>query len=313
MECFASRVHQLGLMALVSFCCLLIVSSSAIAAEPLVWKFAEGDTYRYQMVQGMETTMDLGPDGATTSAVKQTIDMTWEINSVDEEGTAVLTQTIDRMQMEIKAPGQGEVHFDTASEEPAQGFAAMLAPSLKSMTKSPFKLTMTSRGEITTVEVPEALIETLSQGPGAALLGSLATEEGFKETIAQSSITLPTSEELVEGHQWTTSYEMETPAAGKITTETTYEYKGSREIEEQQMEVFLPTVMTQFGEGLEPNGASISVKSQESTGEVLFNRTAGRLESTSIHQLIDMTVTVGGTTVNQHIDQTISFRALREE
>jgi len=313
MNCFASRVRQLKSLALVSFCCLVISSRGAIAAEPLVWKFVEGDTYRYQMIQEMESTMDLGPGGATTSTVKQTIDMTWEINSVEETGTADLTQTIDRVQMEITAPGQGEVHFDTASEEPAQGFSAMLAPSLKAMTKSPFKVTMTIRGEITAVEIPEALIETMSQGSGEALLGSLVTEEGFKKTIAQSSIILPTPEELVEGHQWTTSFEMDSPAAGKVVTETTYEYQGSREIEGQQMEVFLPTLKTRFAEGIQPNGATISVTSQETTGEILFNRSVGRLESTSIHQLIDMMVTVGDTEVNQRINQTISFRATKDK
>jgi len=312
MNCFVSHARQHGLLALVIFCGLLIFSS-ATAAEPLVWKFFEGETLSYQMIQEMETTMDLGPGGATTSAVKQTIDMTWEINSVDEEGTAILTQTIDRVQMKITAPGQGEVHFDTASEEPAQGFSAMLAPSLKAMTKSSFQVTMTSRGEITAVEVPEALIETMSQGSGGALLGSFATKEGFKETIVQSSITLPTPEELVEGHQWTTSFEMDSLAAGKVTTETTYEYQGSREIGGQQMEVFLPTLKTRFGEGLQPNGATINVKKQEATGEILFNRTAGRLDSKLIHQLIDMTVTVGGTEVNQRIDQTISFRVVKNE
>jgi len=299
--------------ALVSRVCLLawsvfIFSGQATAAEPLLWKFVEGDSYHYQMIQDMKTTMNLGPGGETTSAVKQTIDMVWNVDSVDENGTAVLTQSINRVQLDITAPGQGDVHFDTASEEPAQGFAAMLAPSLMAMTKTPLKVTMTSRGEITAVEIPEALLKAMSQGPGAALLGSLATEDGFKETLAQNSLTLPPADQLVEGHQWSTSFVMENPVAGKILTETTYQYQGSRDVEGQKLEVFVPTSVTRFGDENLPNGASLRVENQETTGEILFNRSAGRLDSTSIHQRIDLVITVGGNEVNQHLDQTIKFR-----
>jgi len=298
---------------LVSRVCLLawsifVISCQATAAEPLLWKFVEGDSYNYQMIQDMKTTMNLGPGGETTSAVKQTIDMVWNVDSVDDNGTAVLTQSINRVQLDITAPGQGDVHFDTDSEEPAQGFAAMLVPSLMAMTKNPLKVTMTSRGEITAVEVPAALLEAMSQGPGGALLGSFATEDGFKDVLAQSSLTLPPADQLVEGHQWSTAFVMENPVAGRILTQTTYEYQGPRDVAGQQMEVFVPTVATRFGEENLPNGASLRVKDQETTGEILFNRSAGLLDSTSIHQRMDLRITVGGNVVNQHIDQTIKFR-----
>jgi len=297
-------------IALFSFCWLSVAVN---AAEPLLWKFVEGDSYNYQMVQEMKTSMNLGPGGETTSSVKQIIDMVWNINSVDDDGTAAMTQAINRVQMNITAPGQGDVNFDTAEEEPAQGFAAMLAPSLKAMTKTPFKVTMTSRGEITNVEVPAALLESMSQGPGGTMLGSLATEKGFKDAITQNAVTLPLAEELVEGHQWSTSFEIENPVAGKVITETTYEYKGSRDVDGQQLEVFVPTLDTRFGEANLPNGTTLKVKSQETTGEILFSRSAGRLVSTSIHQLLDLEITVGGNVVNQHIDQTIKFRMTNDE
>jgi len=295
--------------ALVSRTCLLawsisVISGAATAAEPLAWKFVEGDTFRTQMVQEMKTTLDLGPGGETTSAVKQTIDMVWEINSVDDEGTASLTQTIDRVRMHITAPGQAEVHFDTTSEEPAQGFSAMLAPLLKAMTRSPFQVTMTSRGET------QALLETISQGPAGTLLGSLATEKGFQETMARNLLILPTAEELVEGHQWTTSLQVENQLVGNITALATYEYQGSREIEGQTMEVFVPTLVTQF-EGQEE--LTLRVEEQETTGEILFNSAAGHLDSTSIHQSINLVITSNGNEVNQHLEQTIYFQMTKDD
>ena len=254
----------------------------------------------------MKMTMNVGPGEAATSAIKQTIDMVWEIESVEENGNAVLTQTIERVQMGIAAPGQAEVQYDSSSEEPPQGYAAMLAPMFQAMISAPFKVTMSPRGEIVDVEVPQSLIEAMSQIPGGAMLGSLATEEGFRNMIRQSSILLPKPEELVEGHQWTSSIEMDNPIAGKIITETTYQYQGPREVEGQPMEVFVPSIETKFTGGEGAN--SIAVEKQDATGEILFNRQAGRLESSKIVQQMQMVITVGDNKINQNLDQTISFR-----
>ena len=46
-----SRGYSSRLMALVIF----ILSNSANGAEPLLWKFVEGDSYNYQMIQDMKS------------------------------------------------------------------------------------------------------------------------------------------------------------------------------------------------------------------------------------------------------------------
>ena len=63
--------------------------------------------------------------------------------------------------------------------------------------------------------------------PGAAAMGYLASEDGFKHLVQQGSLTLP--EELTEGKEWTTKVDVKNPIVGTQTIETTYVYKGSRE------------------------------------------------------------------------------------
>ncbi|NOY43226.1 MAG: hypothetical protein GXP26_15505 [Planctomycetes bacterium] len=308
MNLLASQRRVMHLLLLLATGWLISVAGALSAAEPLTWKFEVGGKYHYQMVQEMKMSMDLGPAGETVTSFTQTMDMIWEVEAIDENGTATVTQKISRMRMDITAPGQDTVHYDTESDETPQGYAAMLAPMLKALTSEKFTTTMLPSGEVTEVEVPKSLIEAMSRGPASAMMGGLASEEGFKNMFTQGSLTLPKPEDLVEGHKWSTSMEMANPAVGKIVIDSTYRYAGPREIEGQQFEVFIPTINTSFGVAEEPGAATVKVNKQETTGEILFNRSAGRLESSAINQQMDSTITVAGNTMNQKIDQKVSLK-----
>ena len=234
---------------------LLLSSNAKIAAEDLVWKFEAGKQYDYQMVQEMDMTMNLGPTGNTTTNVKQTMDMKWNVEALDENGTATITQQIHHIQMEITAPGQDTVRYDTNSDETPQGFAGMLAPMLSALTSETFTVTMQPNGEITEVDIPQAFVDAMSRAPGAAMMGGLASKEGLKHLAQQGSLTLPKEADLVEGHEWSNSTEIDNPATGTVKIDTSYRYLGSREVEGQVFEVFAPTINTSFGTGPQANGA----------------------------------------------------------
>jgi hypothetical protein len=292
----------------VATCLLIPFGNAGFAADELIWKFAVGNEYHYQMVQEMDMSMDLGPGGVTTTSMKQTMEMKWKVEALDENGVATVTQKIDRMQMDITAPGQDTVHYDSASDETPQGFAAMLAPMLIALTSEKFTVTMLPNGEITSVDIPKSFLEAISRGPGAAMMGGFATEEGFKNMATQGSLTLPKEEDLVAGHEWSTSMEIANPATGKVSIDTTYRYTGPQEIDGQQFEVFVPTIKTEFGG--EGAVSAIDVTKQETTGEILFNRSAGRLESSTIDQQMEMVITAAGNEINQTIDQKITFKII---
>ncbi|MAT68663.1 MAG: hypothetical protein CMJ58_03990 [Planctomycetaceae bacterium] len=294
---------------LLSLCLTALALPTTLqAAEPLRWKFTAGDVQHYKMTQDMQMTIESGGQKMTTD-MNQDLHMTWEINEVLDNGSAKMVQKINRMKMTMKMPGQ-TLEFDSANPDKAQGpLAAQVGPMFKALTSNAFAVTMSPRGEITDVEIPKELIEALKASPGAAAMGDLASEDGFKHLVQQGSLTLP--EELTEGKQWTTKVDVKNPIVGTQTIETTYVYKGSRDVEGETMEIFAPSMVVDFAAGAGP--VQMEVAGQESEGEILFNRGAGRLESSNINQGMDLKASAAGQESALKIDQKIKLQWISPE
>ncbi len=121
-----------------------------------------------------------------------------------------------------------------------------------------------------------------------------------------------------KGDTWSTKVEMKNPAVGKQTVETTYRYEGSKDIKGTMLAVIKPELKMAFdsqppaakeGEPQQPapqQQMQMKIKEQSSDGEVLFNISAGRLQSTTLNQVVTIEASVGGQPVQQKIDQKIN-------
>jgi hypothetical protein len=154
--------------------------------------------------------------------------------------------------------------------------------------------------------VPESIAEALKNQPGAAQMGDLATPEGFKKLVRQASFVLP--EKLDPGTEWTAKSESNLPAVGTQTAVTTYKYEGAATADGKPMERFTAKLDVKFAGGQVP----VEITNQESSGEILFNRGAGRLESSTIEQLTELKITVADQTISQKIDQNIAMKWVPE-
>ncbi len=272
------------------------IASGATAQEPLRWKFEKGAKFDYNMVQDMTIGSMGGPLGPQNVTMHQELGMTWDVQDVTQEGDAVIQQKIDRVKMKMTLPAPvGAIEYDSSSEKLPVGPAAMLAPMYKAMTQGAFTITMTPRGEITDVKIPEAVVAALKNSPGAAAMGDMASAEGFKKMISQGSLVLPEGPPK-EGEEWTTKVEVNNPAAGKQIVETTYRYVGTKDVEGVQFAEFQPTIKTNF------EGAQVKISEQTSDGEILFNMAEGRLDSSKLEQHVTIEQPGGGQT---KIDQEI--------
>jgi Family of unknown function (DUF6263) len=298
------------LIAFVALGC--VVTGSARAEEPLRWKFKVGEKLDYNMVQEMQ----MSATGATLpqevkTSMRQEMNMTWDVQGVDEKsGEAVIRQKFDRVKMKMSTP-VGAFEYDSKSEEAPTGLGAMIAPMYKAMTEGDFEITMTSRGEVKDVKIPEQVITALKNSPNAAAMGDVATPEGFKKMISQGALVLP-KDAPKKGDSWSTKVDMKNPAVGRQTVETTYRYDGTKDIEGTKFAVIKPQLKMEFGEqpaakeGQPQQPAAqqntMKIKDQTSDGEVLFNIAAGRLQSTSLKQNVTIEANAG---VNMKIDQKI--------
>jgi hypothetical protein len=288
--------------------CVLAVLGSALfvaaagAAEPVVWKFKIGEGNHYRMTQKMTIDIQMGDGASETQDITNVIDMSWIADEVNDDGSARLTQTIDRMRMTIAPKGRDTVEFDSKTTDEPQGFAAMVAPLFRELSRAKFKLTMSQRGKVSDVEVPESLVAALAASPGAAAMGDLATAKGLENTMSRMSLEMP--ETLETGSTWKSTTETNNPALGKQTITIAYEYVGPREKDGVTFEVFEPTLEIAFAGG----SATATIEEQKSSGEVLFNRTAGRLESTTLDHTMKLKLVVAGQTLNQTLTQSTDMQ-----
>ena len=285
------------------------------ADEPLRWKFTVGEKLDYNMVQDMNMSARPARPAVNTT-MHQEMDMTWDVQGVDDEdGEAVIKQKFDRVKMKM-THARGGFEYDSKSEAAPTGLGAMIAPMYKAMTKGEFEITMTARGEVKDVKIPEEVLAALKIRP-ARPRWATSRPRGLQEDdlagCARAARNPPK-----QGETWTTKVEMNNPAVGKQTVETTYTYDGTKEVDGTTYAVIKPQLKMDFeskpaeaAEGQpKPPVPQLSMKiaEQSSDGEVLFNIEKGRLYSTTLQQKVTIDATVNGQTMQQKIDQKIDVK-----
>ena len=162
------------------------------AEEPLRWKFKVGEKLDYNMVQEMQ----MAASGAAVpqemkTSMHQEMNMTWDVQGVDDKsGEAVIRQKFDRVKMKMTTP-VGGFEYDSKSEEAPTGLGAMIAPMYKAMTEGEFEITMTSRGEVKDVKIPEQVIDRTQEFAQRRCDGRHRQRRGFKKMISQGALVLP--------------------------------------------------------------------------------------------------------------------------
>ena len=297
-----------------SLVALFAFTLTSTAAEPMVWKFEVGQEFRYQLVQNMLMNMNAGAAGNMETKTNQTIDMVWIVQSVNEDGSARMKHDIERVQMTMAPPlGEG-YELDTASPDPPNDLAMTISPIFQAMVESDYHVTMTPQGEVKDFEAPEALAEAIKNIPGGG--GMVDTNETLKLMAMQIAVPLPQGA-VEEGASWSTTYETSAAMFGKQTVDTTYTYKGSREVGDKTFEVFSPEIKLTAGAAGQggagqgaagPAGMSGTLKSKNTEGEVFFDRGAGRLDRSHMTQETDMEMKAGGTTLTATIEQTTTVQ-----
>jgi|GEM_PF-1082668 len=287
------------------------ITQTTVANEtPLVWKLQTGDQHQYRLTQTMDMEMTLGQaKRQLQTRLQQVLDMTWEVTEIDAQAAA-LRLSVDRIQIDIIAPGQPEVHYDTASEKAPSGYAAILSPLLKTMTGQPFEACMTTRGEITSFKLPADFEKALKNTPQAGKRSALLSEVGFKNMLQQSSPVLPESKGLKPGHAWTVKIATTKIPLGKLQTETTYNYQGQRQVKETSLEVF--SLATVVKPDQQTGKVQLEITEQAATGEVLFDRAAGRIKSSELRQELQLNFTTANQNTVQKMVQTVVFEQMKK-
>jgi hypothetical protein len=288
---------------------LAFLAGTPAQAEVLLrWKFTAADSWTYTMTMTMQQEMTIG-GMAVKTVVDQTVDYTWAVSSVDKDGSAALSQTIDRLRMDVKS-WQGEqgqtIRFDSASKEKPTGLGAMLAPMVESLIGKAITMRVDPRGDVSDFKVPEDMFAGMKKSPGMEQMGGIFTEDGLKQMTAQAMFKFP-EEKIAKGATWTSLVEMPNPAFGKQKSETTYTYKGPEKVEGQPVETIALKVVTGF-DTPEDSPAQLEIKEQKSTGQAFFDNAQGRLLRSENSSAMKIEITAGGMTFIQDVSVKTSLK-----
>lgn len=296
-----------------SFGWILLVATAALAnvgraeAQDLRYKFEEGQELLFNMKQNIDISLTAeGAEDQKSSfkqAIEQVTEILWTVDEVRDDGTAKISQKVQRIKMNLKATPNVEFQYDSASdEEPTGSIAANLTPILGALVGATFDVTMNSRGEIVEIQVPDDVVQALQKVPNAAQMGGMFSKEGLEKMVQQGSLTFPEGQ-IEPGREWTNSFEVESPGRGTQTVTTKYRYLGQEEVDGQTLDAFAVSLQLDLGEDAAPAGTEVTVQKQESDGKIYFDREEGRMKSSRIDMNMDTEIEAFNQTMTSQMKQ----------
>ena len=149
----------------VSFLACLPPPTSA-SAKSLEWKFAVGNAYQVKLEQAVEqtTTILLQPVQAKTTIEMEVL---WKITAIRPNGDAELSQTLERLSLQVQSADAVDVDYDSAREEQTTESATALHQSIAPLLNTPVQVIMRPDGQIVEVKATEESLEKLRGAGGS--------------------------------------------------------------------------------------------------------------------------------------------------
>jgi hypothetical protein len=280
----------------------VIVPSIADAQTTLRLRFEKGKSTSYVVTQSTKVEQsNLGQ--SIVSSVKQSMQLTMTCDGVEDNGNGRITTRFERARMEVEAPDPiGKFAVDSAEPAPGNPAAAGLAPLVKILGKLEFTSVVTPRGETVDFKIPDETLKTLREIPGAAKFGGgLFTEEGIKNSLAQSKLLLP-QEKVSPKATWNKKIATKL-SFGKLTGEVKYVYQGD---EGRFQKIAYEPVLS-----IEPSDdtrVSVKLESQKGSGVILFDNVLGRVQEMSLRDSMELGIGSAGVNLTQKMDHTMTMK-----
>lgn len=300
-----------------------LVASPASADDLLRWKFAKGQTLAYTMSESSVKTVEIRAKPQDADAPKdegkaetqprkfqttltQTIDMTWSVQDVEADGSARMTQTINRIRLSSETPFGGKLSIDTNDKgEPKNPAASGLMPILRATVGAPFAVTMTDRGEIKDLTLPPDLLASLKDtGPAGAAAGSLISEDALRKTMSRGSLILPEAA-VAQGASWTVNADLPAPF-GTMALTSTYTDQGAANRDGATVE----RIGVKVEHEIKPKAeAPVQAKilSQDGQGVIDFDAKGGRLAGSKVVLKVKLALSAMGVEATEDNQTTVTM------
>lgn len=287
------------------FAALVFAAPAARAQSTLAWKLKEGEQFDLHVEQQSDSTVNV-VNKTTKTSIEMTLDSTWLVESACG-GSAKIRQTVRRVQVKVQPPDAPPVVYDTAAPGqptgPQKDLAAAVGPLVDPAAS--ILLTMNERGEFAAAELSPQLAKLWAVGNGDAADKQAAAQRSLDALLKQPLVILP-AKSVAPGDKWESTRELVTPS-GKFSQKAEYTYDGRQDADGKMADAI------SFSATLTPAaGGKLKIKEQSQTGTILFDGSAGRLQSSEQKQKLitetpyrDATITV---TIESRIARTLTPR-----
>jgi hypothetical protein len=280
----------------------MICTAGETAKDSLRWNLREGDQLRLKVTQ--ETKTDTSVKGkATAMSIDTGLEMVWNVDSVDQDGTMRTTQAFDRVMMKTTGVDGQAIIYDSSSKEELPADIQRMDRDIRPLLGSRFAMAMSNRGEILEVTQEDEPNGETPDGPNVAIWKNLLTKDGINRTLRQALGRLP-EDPVAEGDKWSSSHEVDSPLGKiRIVNDFTYEGTVSRNDRHYAKITMIARVELQRNAGA-PDAPAMPMPEQYG-GVFYFDNVAGRLVHSEITQKTESEVPYKDTAIKVSTSSTI--------
>jgi len=265
------------------------------AAEvQLRWQLAAGTELHIQLAQTSKTETTIR-DRVTAIAIDTGLDLQWNVDRVDTEGTLHLTQAFTRLWLRSVSPDGKTMAYDSSLPPDSAAETKAIADAVRALLQLRVSISLSNRGEILDVQRPPETDSLLGDLPALAGWKSLLTRDGMQRTLHQALGTLPEGP-IDVGSTWTTVRRTESPL-GQITATDTYTYEGPSADSNRRLERIRVATQLKLPDAGTPPRPPERVERQQLEGIYLFDAAAGFLAESRMTQTLVSEVPYGDGTI----------------
>ena len=293
---------------LVAIALLLFLPPPLITAQDsyeLAWKFESGQRFDFELSQTSELETEV-ETVANTIKTTNSVKFHWEVKKVNDDGEAEIVMVFDQMKIDVQLPtpkGSRSFIIDSDSEagKKPDEFESEMRANIDAVIGSEIKLTVSARGELMHLELPDSAKAKLRDAPQSMQIRQLVTENGIKELLGSSRMVLP-DEPINKGHVWTIAEDFSN-SIGTFERQQILTFAGifprkSEDLAKITVETKLipktPNDETGTNAKKDTDSAgqlpAVEVRSQAGTGTIWFDNDQGFLKAAEIDiQLVTQT------------------------
>lgn len=285
---------------------VVVCGATTRADEPktLRWRLEPQSKYRVTLVQKVETETTFGGKplklGYQATMVKN-----WLVTAVDEQGTATIELSFERIAVRSELPPADAVEYDSASARTPTGEAKQLATAIQPFLGAKFTAKLASHGEWVDYQPSPELAESLAKLDDQSPLKKLFARDGVREMFRQGFL-LCSTEPVAAGGEWSHSTET-TTGIGRVKQSTTYRYEGPDTPAAGALDKVSATTRIEWNSA--PSGsASRELKRQRQTATYRFDSTQGHLVDSDVNQQLTTESRVRGTLIETQLTSSLRVK-----